>query len=122
MVAQESGGKMLHCVYGGLSDGRLFVGFFHADIESGDYVATIHIIFSRHIYAAEQFQVIDCKTGYFFHCVEDKNGLDALNQFIDDSKCMLWSLCPEVAVLLSVVVSGTRRVANDSYADEIGVV
>ena len=70
VVAQECGGKVLDGVQGRLADGRFAVGQLHAYVECGDYITSIQMVFSRHIDATLQLDVVDGETFYFFHCCD----------------------------------------------------
>ncbi len=66
IITEIGGCKMLDSVDGSLPEYRLAVGFFHADIESGNHLAA-HIVFARDIYAAQQAEMVDSEAGYCFH-------------------------------------------------------
>ena len=66
VVTQESGSKMLYCMYGTWAKHRFTVRFFHAYIESGYGFAAYHIL-TRNIYAALQAYMVYCKARNLFH-------------------------------------------------------
>lgn len=67
MVAQESGGEMLHGVEGLRRERRLAVGAGHADVESRDGVARGCNIAATHVDARLEPGMVDGKACYLFH-------------------------------------------------------
>ena len=68
VVAQLSGSQMLNSVQSTRMQRRLTVGFLHANVESGDYIAS-YIVLTRNVYTAQQAVVIDCKAWYLLHII-----------------------------------------------------
>ena len=66
VVAQVGGGKVFDGVQSTLSQSRLTIGLFHTDVESSDCFS-VHFILAGYVNAAQQADVVDCKTGNLLH-------------------------------------------------------
>lgn len=66
VVAQESGSQMLDGVQCAVADGRFAVRLFHSYVEGSDNMVA-HVVLARNVYAPQQVEMVDAKTGYFLH-------------------------------------------------------
>ena len=66
VIAQVGGGKMFDSMQSTLSQSRLAIGLFHTDVESSDCFS-VHFILAGYVNAAQQADVVDCKTRNLLH-------------------------------------------------------
>ena len=66
LITEVGGSKVFYGVDSTLAEHRLAVRLLHADVESGDNLAS-HLVFARDIDASEQVYMIYCETGYCLH-------------------------------------------------------
>ena len=70
VVSQEGGGKVLYGVDCIRMEHRLPVGLLHPDIKGGHDFRT-HAVLSRNENSAFQSQMVNCKTCYFLHILQN---------------------------------------------------